>query len=198
MNTYTKKYLKYCWDINKFNVRKATEAALTHSPVRLHIAVELLSTIFTDKPDITHADALDVLTYISQCNHFNMIMLTFADNSFIGSQGNLFQSHDIVFKGVNKNIYANHQLPSMKPYYDLLIDSKAGFNGTKDWSLIWYLLRISEQFINEKSPLIKRPAIDPLAVHKTERFYGPQSDRLMLKQPKIVYPDGFLKNKHKV
>ncbi len=94
-------------------------------------------------PDYNNVDELkfydhakDVLQYLSTRKDITIALYTCSYPKEIERYIEFFKSHGISFKYVNKNPDAKNTLYGFyedKPYFNVLFEDKAGFDGESDW-----------------------------------------------------------------
>lgn len=148
-----KQQLKEMWNTNAYNVRRATENALSHTPCRMHVGIEIVNTVFTESGLTMHKNALECLQFLSSHTSFNVFFSTIAtDETVTYFQRQHFEPNKILIYAINQNYQArNASINPSKPFADLLIDSAAGFNPLIDWYWLHHLLRIGEDMIRRKN-----------------------------------------------
>jgi len=83
--------------------------------------------------------AKDVLAWLTRRNNMCIILWTSSHNDSISDICLWLKAHGIEFNYVNQNpeVKPNGLIDtSAKPYFDVLLDDKAGFDGMSDWKSI--------------------------------------------------------------
>lgn len=118
----------------------------------IYVMIDLHGTIFKpsyaeDEKYEFYPDAEHALHMMSQNRRIRLILWTSTDNIYIRNYLNVFENHDIHFDAINGNPYeetTETKVRSMsfkeKPYFNVGIDDKFGFEPETDWTNIceWY------------------------------------------------------------
>ncbi len=100
-------------------------------------------------PTELYDDALETLRMISKDPEICMLLYTCSHPYEIEKYLMFFESLDIKFDYVNENPEVKTDLGgygcyTKKPYFNVLLEDKAGFNPLKDWKLIQNYLKLKE------------------------------------------------------
>ena len=127
-------------------LNKLKENMIQRQYKKVYIAVDLHGTVLNSTyskdilPDEFHPDAKEVLQYLSLRNDIILIMYTCSHLEEIEKYQLFFKEHGINFKYVNENpeVQSTPGIGnfSKKPYFQLLLEDKAGFDPNEDWEII--------------------------------------------------------------
>jgi len=118
----------------------------------IYVFIDLHSTVI--KPNYSAGDiptefydgALEALKLMSDTDEMKLIMYTCSHPHEIEKYVELFKEHDIVFDYLNENPEVTttpqgYGCYDMKPYFNILLEDKAGFYPEEDWEPINKFLR---------------------------------------------------------
>ena len=119
----------------------------------IYIAVDIHDTMIKanyklgDIPTEFYPYAIECLQALSKRKDIKLILYTCSHPHEIEVYLQLFESHQIHFDFVNENTDVKTDLQGYgnydkKPYFNVLMDDKSGFNGERDWLDIKILLDI--------------------------------------------------------
>jgi hypothetical protein len=124
---------------------------------RLYVFVDLHETIIVPSyKDAKRKDAypyaLEVLRYLKHRSDICLVLYTCSRQEHIAEYLKWFSEHDITFEFVNSSPEPNSKYAdfSQKPYFNVLLDDKAGFDPEEDWLLIKNYFGYNE-FLQNKS-----------------------------------------------
>jgi len=126
---------------------KAFETAKKRGWDRIFIAIDIHDTMIKANyeansiPTEFYPYCIEVLQKLTKRSDIKLILYTCSHPHEIEQYTELFKSHDIVFDYVNENPevktdlngYGNYE---KKPYFNVLMDDKAGFNPKTAWRTI--------------------------------------------------------------
>ena len=126
---------------------KAFETAKQRGWDRIYISIDIHDTMIKANyktnsiPTEFYPYAIEVLQKLTKRSDIKLILYTCSHPHEIEQYTELFKSHDIVFDYVNENPevktdlngYGNYE---KKPYFNVLMDDKAGFNPNTEWRTI--------------------------------------------------------------
>lgn len=139
-----------------FALNKAWEKSKKKKWSEIYIAVDLHDSVVYGNYDTTKIPktfcphAKETLQYLSNRKDIVLFMYTCSHKDEIVKYEQFFKENGINFQSANKNpAVESNELGCYddKPYFNLLIDDKAGFDCESDWYLIY------EWFINKKEIL---------------------------------------------
>jgi len=159
-NKNTKDKIKSLWDSNFCNIKEATTKAEKRTPAKMHIAIEIANVLFeNDDYSKIFPHAVETLQYLTMSPSLNVYAFTYVKTTTAHDiHDKVLKKLGIKFSYINENPeISDPNLSLRKLYYDVLIDSAAGFNPKNDWYWIDKLLRISNVLIDEKNKNIKLP-----------------------------------------
>lgn len=153
--------------MNAFNIKKTFEDKAKRGWVTLYVLADLHGTII--KPDHGKIEfypgAIEVLRWFNSRRDFKVILWTSSFGPEIGDFLNVCKRLGIRIDFVNENpLEANSAKACFdkKPYFNILLDDKAGFEGDTDW----YAIKATLDSIGEWSKL------DPM--NKRAIYVGPE------------------------
>lgn len=124
---------------------------------KIYYLVDLHSTVIKPNyqagniPTEFYPDAKEVLQMITKREDICLIMYTCSHPHEILEYKEFFKGHGIVFEYVNVNPEVKTQeggygCYDTKPYMNVLIDDKAGFDGETEWTVIKNYFKIKSKF----------------------------------------------------
>ena len=135
------------WKNNWLNFRHATENVAIRQINKLYIAFELAETVI-DANGVAYPNAINVLNYIYHSTISHTLVTTFLDQPYID---NIVAYTGLKYDWVNHN----HHFSGSKPYYDILIDSRAGFQPS-EWVYVIDMYKMAEMSL---SPSKSHPSV---------------------------------------
>lgn len=130
--------------MNYFNIEKQFETITSRGWDKLYWAIDLHDTAlhadYSNNDPIRFAPGAEkVLKRLSDSPLAYLIMFTCSYPSEILKYNSFFKQHDIIFDAVNKNPDVSNSKYGYfkdKPYYNIILDDKAGFYMNTDWFTI--------------------------------------------------------------
>ena len=131
--------------MNVFNIANAFAQKKTRGWKRLYWLIDCHGTLIKGSYDksfsdyVPYPDAQKVLQYLSRREDTTLILWTSSYPKVISEIVEEMAGQDIKFIAVNGNPFErNNELSdfSQKPYFNILIDDKAGFEPDRDWTLV--------------------------------------------------------------
>lgn len=128
------------WKNNWLNFNRATmDVTLRQTVKKLYIAFELADTVI-DYNGAAFPNSVEVLNYIYHSNISHTLVNTFLEESYVHS---FVKVSGLKYDWLNHN----HHFSGSKPYYDILIDARAGFQPS-EWSYVLDMYRYSETILS--------------------------------------------------
>ena len=130
---------------SKFNVERSFEQMKERGWERLYWFIDFHDTIaVADYGDLTKREffpkAKEVLQFLTNKPEICLVLWTCSHRDDIDDMIKWLKKHDITFEYINENPECQttkRMNVESKPYYNVLLDDRSGFNPTSDW----YFLR---------------------------------------------------------
>ena len=131
-------------DITK-PIKLAYEKAKQRGWDRIYIWVDIHETVLkptykSNSDYVFYDDAKEALQYLSKIEFVKLGLYTCTKKEEIGRYLDFFKSNDIIFEHVNVNSEVQTteygEFNGDKPYFNVLIEDKAGFEPEIDWKVV--------------------------------------------------------------
>jgi len=149
MTTKQNNPLTKIWDCNLFNIKNATNDVLKRDPRILYIAFDIHNTI-CDTDQQFYFYAVETLQFISQCPNMKLIMWSYYQQNILDDWNLYLKNNKVSVDYINQN----PDFKSPRVFYDILLDSRAGFNGQSHWRQILQALTYSNTLIENNVKVI--------------------------------------------
>lgn len=144
------------------SIKRAEERMKAMSWDRIFFFVDIHETILY--PDYNNKEenkyypfAKEVLQYLSKKTDVSLCLYTCSYPKEIERYIKFFKNHDIEFEMINKNIEVENTTYGYyqdKPYFNLLLDDKAGFEAEEDWKILYRYYKLDkeekQQILNDR------------------------------------------------
>ncbi len=133
------------WTNNWLNFRNAADTVCfrPNSP-KLYIAFEIADTVINTQ-GVAYSEAIKVLDYMYHSKVCHTLVCTFLDENYLKAL--------VKATGLKYDWYNNNQhFYGAKPYYDILIDSRAGFRPA-EWVYVYDMYKLAEKLIDDSSTI---------------------------------------------
>ena len=136
--------------MNLFNIHNALEQKKERSWDKIIVCVDIHGTIL--KPNYEglahefYPQATGTLMYLSRREDIELVLYTCSTQKDINKYLELFESFDIHFDYVNKSSVSTSEFACFddKPYFNVLLDDKAGFEGESDWTKVYSCFKYNQ------------------------------------------------------
>ena len=133
--------------MNVFNIQNTFEMKAQRNWPEIYICIDLHGTIIPNGKSVDdvsdefvfYPDAKEVLQWMTNRKDIFLILWTSTPISKIDNVWDFFTANNIQFDYINSNSHAKNTARSdfsKKFYFNILLDDRAGFVGTTDWTLI--------------------------------------------------------------
>ena len=139
--------------INHFELKEKRGWDKTYWFVDLHETILKANYEFGNIPTEFYPNAKETLQYLTRLKDVCLIMYTCSHPHEINEYVSLFKENDIVFDYINENPEVvtdmnGYGCYDKKPYINILMDDKAGFDTNEDWSQVLELMKTNYGEIN--------------------------------------------------
>ena len=157
-------------------LRKLKENTIKKNWSKVYIAIDLHGTVLNSTynaevlPDEFYPKAKEVLQYLSKRDDIVLIMYTCSHLDEIEKYQIFFRENGIIFDHVNENpeVQSTPGIGnfSKKPYFQLLLEDKAGFYPLEDWSIIYTFFKENPYFCQKSISGYSCPKCDRVCSEK--------------------------------
>jgi len=138
---------------NAFEKAKSRNWDKTYWAIDIHETMIKPNWSVTTTPTEFYPKAKETLQYISGRKDIVMILYTCSHPHEIEKYIELFKNNGINFNHINENPEVENEkygYYDMKPYFNVLLEDKAGFDPYKDWDEVYNALLLQEVLNPEK------------------------------------------------
>lgn len=134
--------------MNYFNIENSIKLYKSKKIERIYVMIDIHGTILAprlNKNEIStefYLDSKEVLRFLSNTEDFYLMLSTCSYPDQVKAYLDILANEGIYFKGINENreVDTNFGEYVIKPYANIILDDKAGFEG-HDWTPIKEILK---------------------------------------------------------